>query len=322
MNSIFLETDFGTKKTDDGSIDNSALVKRLKKPHCKIDAVLDTDTYNEIDDQFALSYMVRSENRINIKAIYAAPFHNEKSESPEDGMEKSYNEIMTLLSLLGREDLKSNVFRGSGEYLKNEKEPVHSPAAEHLTKLAMEYTPEKPLYVVAIGAITNVASAILLKPEIIDRIVVVWLGGNAYHWHVNVEFNLTQDIAGARVLFGCGAAVVQLPCMGVVSNFTVSGPELEYHFKGKNRLCDYLVKSVFDEVDTYNPPKTWTRIIWDVTAVAWLMEEPFMSDRLEHSPIPEYGPRYTFDNNRHLIKYVYAIDRDLLMEDLINKLTK
>ena len=91
--------------------------------------------------------------------------------------------------------------------------------AAHLAALALGYTPEKPLYVIAIGAITNVASALLMKPEIKDRIVLIWLGGNAHEWPDNKEFNLFQDVAAARVVFGCGAALVQLPCMGVVSSF-------------------------------------------------------------------------------------------------------
>lgn len=61
----------------------------------------------------------------------------------------------------------------------------------------MEYTPEKPLYVVAIGAITNVASALLMRPEIKDRMVLVWLGGNSLEWPDNKEFNLFQDVAAA-----------------------------------------------------------------------------------------------------------------------------
>ena len=66
-----------------------------------IDAVLDTDTFNEIDDQFALSYLIRATERIRVRGLYAAPFFNEKSVSPKDGMEKSYDEILTLLTLLG-----------------------------------------------------------------------------------------------------------------------------------------------------------------------------------------------------------------------------
>lgn len=321
MNPIFTETGFGTMMKRDESIDNAKLLKRLEKPKGKVDVVIDTDTYNEVDDQFALSYLIKSNDKLNLKAIYAAPFHNEKSDSPKEGMEKSYQEIFTLLKLMERQDLAPIVFRGSEEYLVSETEPVLSDAAKDLAGRAMEYTEDNPLYVVAIGAITNVASALLINPEIRDRMVVVWLGGNAHDWPINVEFNLTQDIAAARIVFGCGVALVQLPCMGVVSAFKVSGPDLEAHFKGKNVLCDYLADTVFHEVEGYAHPSTWTRIIWDVTAVGWLMDEDFMSDRIVHSPIPGYGHRYSFDQNRHFMKYVYSIDRDRLLEDLIKKLT-
>ena len=184
-------------------------------------------------------------------------------------MERSYQEILHLLGLMKRDDLKEVVYRGSTEYLPDETTPVVSPAAEHLCELAMNYTAENPLYVVAIGAITNVASAILMKPEIVDRIVLVWLGGHALNWPHTKEFNMYQDVAGARVVFGCGAPLVQLPCMGVVSAFTISEAELNYWLKGKNALCDYLVQYTIDEV-TYAVGKPWTRVIWDVTAVAWL----------------------------------------------------
>ena len=71
------------KKTWEQNIpDSETLIRRLQKPAGKIDVVLDTDTYNEIDDQFALSYMVKSDDKLNVKAIYAAPFFNEKSVSP------------------------------------------------------------------------------------------------------------------------------------------------------------------------------------------------------------------------------------------------
>ena len=63
--------------------------------------------------------------------------------------------------------------------------------------------------------------------------MVVWLGGHAYHMNDNREFNLSQDIAAARVIFGCGVPVVQLPCIGVVDKLTISQPEIEYWLKGK-----------------------------------------------------------------------------------------
>jgi inosine-uridine nucleoside N-ribohydrolase len=300
--------------------DNFGLLKRLQKPSGPVDVVIDTDTYNEIDDQFALAFLIKLEDRLHLKGIYAAPFYNQNSSSPGDGMERSYNEIFNVLSLMKRDDLKSLVLKGSLNYLPSETEPVDSPAAKALAELAMTYSEDRPLYVIAIGAITNVASALLLKPEIRDRVVIVWLGGHAHHWPDNKEFNLYQDVASARVVFGCGAAVVQLPCMGVVSAFATSGPELEYWLRGKNKLCDYLVDVTTKAAIHDSGISTWTRPIWDVTTVGWFLEGNYMLDRLEHSPIPEYDYHYSFDNRRHFIRYVYHIDRDRLFEALFKKL--
>lgn len=299
-----------------------SLLRRLELPkEGIIDVVLDTDAYNEIDDQFAISYMIRSTERLNVKAIYAAPFYNLHSEGPADGMERSYQEILHLLELADRADLKTVTFRGSDRYLPDENTPVESEAARHLAKLAMEYTPERPLYVLAIGAITNVASAILMEPAIRDRIVLVWLGGNTLDWPKGAdEFNMIQDIAAARVVFS-GIALVHLPCSGVVTEFAISGVELKTFLGGKNALCDYLVQHTFDEVAGYCNDPIWTRVIWDVTAVGYVIGG-LMADRIIHAPIPEYDGYYAFSDNRHLIKYVYKIDRDLLLRDLVKKLTR
>ena len=68
-------------------MDTIQLIKMLEPPTGKVDMVLDTDAYNEIDDQFAISYALRSTDRTDVKAIYAAPFWNGKSTGPLDGME-------------------------------------------------------------------------------------------------------------------------------------------------------------------------------------------------------------------------------------------
>lgn len=295
---------------------------RLNKPEGPVDVVLDTDTYNEIDDQFALSYLIKSEDELRLKAIYAAPFYNNRVRTAEEGMERSYAEIFNVLTLLGREDLKSKVYKGSNCFLKDESTPVVSEAAKHLAELAMNYTEEKPLYVIAIAAITNVASAILINPEIAKRIVVVWLGGQAFEWPDNREFNCYQDVASVRVVFDSNAAIVLLPCRGVVSAFATTKYELEHWLKGKNELCDYLCKVVVEEAEENNRGKYWSKPIWDVCAVAWLLKGNFMLDRLDHAPIAEYDHRWAFSKNRPLIRYIYHIHRDKLMEDLFTKLAK
>lgn len=293
----------------------------LETPQSLVDLVIDTDAYNEIDDQFAISYALCAPDRVRLLALCAAPFKNERSTGPADGMEKSYQEILRLLKLAEK---NVSVYRGSTAYLPDEKTPVVSDAAEALVRLAMEHTTEEPLYVAAIGAITNVASALLLKPEIADRMVVVWLGGNAIDWPDNLEFNVLQDVASARVVFGSGVPLVILPCQGVVTHFTTTGPELEYWLKGRNPLCDYLVQQTVDEVNTYAKGKVWSRVIWDVTTIGWLLNRDgsFMQDKLIPTPIPQYDHHYSQDSRRPLCRYVYMVRRDALFADLFGRLAK
>ena len=298
-------------------------LKNLCVPEGPIDCVLDTDTYNEIDDQYALSLMLKHE-KFNVKALYAAPFHNNNSTSPEDGMEKSYNEILKVLDLMGRHDPDGVVFRGSKTYLPDEKTPVSSPASRFMADLSMHYSPEKPLYIVAIGAITNVASALLLRPEMAKNTVIVWLGGHAHHMPRTDEFNMVQDIAAARVVLASGAPVVQLPCLGVVERFSASRWEMEHWLKGKNALCDYLLKTFVDAGESYGAGTAWSRVIWDVTAVGWLLNDNnrFMASDIRPVRLPDYNSLYEADRPDLPIRYVYQIYRDDLFDDLFRKLAR
>jgi hypothetical protein len=234
-------------------------------------------------------------------------------------MEKSYEELSRLLPLLKREDIPC--YRGSDRYLPSETEPVISPAAKDLAARAQTYSPENPLYVVAIGAITNVASALLLAPEIKENIVVVWLGGHSHEWVNTKEFNMVQDIAAARVVMGCGVPFVQLPCGGVVDHFTLSMVELEHHLGGKNPLCDYLVESVRREIAGYDAGLCASRVIWDVTAVSWLGEDPdrYFKYRTVPAPVPKTDHTWqkTPSPDRPAVAYVTEIHRDALAADLL-----
>lgn len=295
-------------------------IRNLAVPQGRVDVVLDTDAFNEIDDQYAIAYLLKSGDKLNTKAIYAAPFDNRKVSSAEEGMEKSYAEIFNILNFMGEQ---RTVLRGSAAFMQDEKTPVLSDAAQDLAQRANDYSPENPLYVVAIGAITNVASAILLNPKVCENTVVVWLGGHAYHYHDTFEFNMKQDVAAARVVMGSGVPFVQLPCRGVVSEFTLSEPEMNCWFRGKNPLADYLTEITIREMKERAALPMWSKVIWDVTAVAWLLNEDdrFMLSRVITAPLPSYDHLYTVNPNGHFMRYVYSIKKDALMNDLVQKLT-
>ena len=296
------------------------LMKCLEMPEGLHDAVLDTDAYNEVDDQFAIAYMLRSGDRIKTKAIYAAPFFNKNSLSPADGMEKSYHEILKILDLCGRPDLKDVVFRGSEGYLEDETTPRDSNAARHLAALADAYSADNPLYVITIGAITNVASAILMNPSMVEKCVVVWLGGHSHESPHTKEFNMIQDVAAARVVFSSGIPVVQFPCHRVVDRFNVSEPELKEWFIGKNPLSTYLAQNVIDHYKKTDNP-FWTKVIWDVTAVSWLTGK-FYSYEKRPILLPNYDGVYDTEHPGQTAAYIHYIYKDTLMKDLTEKIAE
>jgi len=306
-------------------MDISQYLRNLQPPTGPVDVVLDSDTFNEADDQFAMAYLLLSAPALTVRGLCAAPFLNALVTSPAEGMEKSCGEMHHLLQLMGRTDLERLVRRGSDRYLPDEQTPVVSEAAEFLVQLSRNYTPEKPLYIVAIGAITNVASALLLEPEMKERTVVVWLGGNAHHRNPSPEFNLMQDVTAARVVFGSGVPLVQLPCRGVIDRFHTTGPELEYWLRGKNALCDYLVDHTFDYARRrLDPSGPWSKPLWDVTAVGWLLnrDQQFLEYDIRPRPIPQPGHAYSFDTAQAPMAYAYAVNRDALYADLFRKLTQ
>ncbi|QGY44290.1 nucleoside hydrolase [Maribellus comscasis] len=291
-------------------------LQQLTPPTGKVRMILDTDTYNEVDDQFALAYTYLSKEKIDLQAVYAAPFHNGRSNGPGDGMEKSYQEILRLLKLMGKSP-EGFAFRGSDNYLQDVNQPIRSDAALDLVKKAMASSPDDPLYVVPVGCITNIASAILIEPKIIKNIVVVWLGGNGLNWPHQKEFNLKQDVLAAQVVLNSGVPFVIMPCRPVVSHFHTTIPELKYYLEGKNELSDYLYNIV---VEYSHGKEAWSKVIWDVTAVAWLVNSSWISTNLVHSPVLTDQVTYSVDHGRHFIRMANELNRDAIFRDLFTKI--
>jgi len=227
----------------------------------------------------------------------------------------SYEEILKILNKMDI-DSKDFAFLGSRKYLNSDLTAESSPATKDLIKRAMQHSPENPLYVVPVGAITNIANAILLKPEITRNIVVIWLGGHAHHWPNTREFNMKQDKAAANVVLDSGVPFVQFPCMGVVSEFHTTVPEMEYYLKGRNEISDYLL-SIFK--DYHKDHFAWSKVVWDMTAVAYMINSEWTPSQLVHAPRVSEFDTYSFDNNRHLMRMVYHVNRDDIFKDFFNK---
>ncbi len=284
--------------------------------------LIDTDTYNEVDDQFAVVFAVRSAPRLDVQAIYAAPFHwpgapfhNSRSSSPEDGMERSYDEAERILKLIGRPDIP--VYRGSRAFLGTPARPVASEAAANLVERVM--ASEEPTYVLALGALTNVASALLIEPRIRERMVLVWLGGNPLYWPEATEFNLSQDIPAVRTVLDSGVSFIQIPCLGVASHLATTIAELDQHIAGRTEIGTYLT----DIVREYVPDRFGrSKVIWDISTVAHVLNPSWVQTTLTTSPLISPDARWSRDDRRHPMLTAYWIDRDAVFADLFGKINQ
>ena len=280
----------------------------------KINVILDTDTYNECDDQFALAYLLKSQERFNIEAITVAPYHHDNNISIIEGNEKSYNEIIKICKYLNF-DTTNKVYKGSEDYLQNNYNET-TKAVEKIIEIALK---NEKTYILSIGAITNIAIAILKEPKIIDRIEIIWLGGNSLLQNKNDEFNFRQDIKAVKTIFESNAKLTIIPFKNVASNLITSIYELEHFLKGKNELCDYLCQRFYND-GVHGIQER--RVIWDISVIAYMLNKSwFMSEEISCPRIRE-DSSYELTNNNHKITMINYIDVNKVYTDLFNKLTK
>lgn len=296
-------------------------------PTGKVEIVLDTDAFNEVDDQFALAFAALSTDKISLKAVTAAPFNNQRSTSFADGMAKSHQEIVRILKLL---QLSPELAcRGSDQKLVDSKTPVDSAAARKIIELAHE-TRSGSLYVVGLGAVTNIASALLLDPTIEDRIVVVWIGGHPYDFDDALDFNLKQDVAAAQVLFESDVPLVHIPAGSVAQQLTITLPELADGIAGKSALCDELYQRVAEYrtevtkgVAGDSGEKTWKKIIWDIATISWLID-PERSVQTKVRVRPRLRSDGTWnmrpDSSKNRVRVAVDLDRAYVFKQLFESL--
>lgn len=313
----------------------------LAEPRGRVRAILDTDAANEIDDQFALTWALLSPSRIGVEAIVAEPYSfahlpddvagtsaSRASDlalvGPDEGMERSFQEILRVTSALGISSAIS-VFPGARTYLGAPDEPVDSPGARKIVATALDGGPE-PLYVLAIGCLTNVASALLLEPEIVRRVVVVWTSGypTAVPRSNRPSLNLVQDPAAVRVVLDSGVPLVYLPGFYIGSELRLSLPDVEAYVRNRGAIGDYL-----HHLYTHNPihamrgiddlyGRSW--VIWDMIDVAWVLNPDWVPTELV--AVPDLGDDLGWRRRpgAHRMREAHAVDRDSIFRDFFAKL--
>jgi inosine-uridine nucleoside N-ribohydrolase len=288
----------------------SEIVADIKSDRRK-KVILDTDTYNEIDDQYALAYCYLSD-KIDLLSVNAAPFLNDRSESYADGMEKSYHEAIKTLKLVDPE-FTTPVYRGSVEnLLETGRDFTESEAVDNIIKTVRES--DEIVYVLAIGGITNVTSAIMMAPDIKDNMCVIWLGAHMFGHDDIYEFNLYQDLRASQLLVNSGVPLLLCPAWCVTAVLSANMGHFRDLRSGDNNICEYLYSITEEYYIGAGSPERWTRIIWDIAAPA-ILDRPECADiEIVTAPVFTDDYHYAFDSSRHKMMYLKGLDREIVYE--------
>lgn len=287
----------------------------------KENIILDTDMANEVDDQFALTYLIKSIDKFNLEAITIAPFSKSgyaNTLTIEEGIQKSYQTTLEIMDMLNF-PYKDKVYKGATKYLSDSEET--NEAVDKIIEIANK---NEETTILAIGAITNIALAIKKDSNIINKIKVIWLGGNSFLTKDNCEFNFRQDIKAVQTLFDSGAKLVVIPCRNVASNLTTTIYELRHYIGDKgiigNYLCDIFVKckkqftkSPIDEIGS-------SKTLWDLSVIAYAINKEWFKEEMISCPNISNNGLYELSQNSHKVIFVNDLYRNKIYQDFFMKM--
>src|SRR5690606_25339934 len=213
---------------------------------------------------------------------------------------------------------------GAATAIPDESTPVDSPGARLIISESEAASEDDPLFVAFLGPLTDMASAILLDPEIVHRpVTVIWIGGIDYSGLDSggrIEFNLSNDFAAGNVVLDSGITVWQVP-NNVYRMVSVSYAELDAKVAGAGPLGEYLVRQLKEFNAAHHPVPIESRSLGDSPAIS-LMLYPH-SGNFRVRPAPRFGAEgHHIPGSGHPIMVCESIDTRFLLEDMFAKINK
>lgn len=281
--------------------------------------IIDADTANEVDDLYAITRALL-EPKWNVLGLTSAQFHISPLAS-DTSMLESYQLNKQLIEALG--DQKTPIFKGAGQALTDSKTPQISPSSDFIIAKAhahhADHQDEK-LDVIILGSCTNVASAILQDPDIIDKISVHYIG----FWHDTltnsydkIEFNSGNDTLAVNVLLNTKGLDLQVMTATTCQHLVFDKEVVDQHLSGKEGVGELLLHrwNTYKRWWTKEDPEQRKWIMWDLAIVEALIH-PELSTTKQFMTPPENTERMitihtSIDKNKMEADFWEVVDRHL-----------
>lgn len=282
---------------------------------------LDADTGNEMDDLYAIVRLVK-EPSVDLVGLSSAHFNNAdlltfekwnaydaKTLKPVVESQRINEEILQILQ---RTDIAHPI--GADRQIGwawGQQQYRDSPGARGIIDAAGKLKPGEQLHVLTLGPLTNIASAIMIAPDILPKIKVYCLAARydpkTKVWNKS-EFNVRNDLNAFDYVLdreGLDLTVMTLDAARPLA----FQRENTYQRLDENNKIEQLLENRWREQN----PQDETRIMWDLALV-----EAYLKPELAQIKTVKTPPENT---KRKVYAYVH-LDEKVLAEDFWTVLKK
>lgn len=263
----------------------------------QVRVIIDSDAACETDDQITIAHALLSSS-IEVRGLIGTLFRNLPgfpTKSTDENMQASVQEIHTILRLLGIEGAIP-VKHGAGKPFVDANVPTGSEGADLIIQEALAEDP-RPLFILCLGPITDLAAAYKKEPKIAGRLTAIWIGGGIYP-KGGTEINQDVDRIAANIVMESPIPLWQLPISlyllpryGVAEFAEKIGQQGELGRFLFGRIAEFLSKFSFNLGESF--------ICADTSAMGVLLQRwssPLMGD-FETKPAPSIAADGSYVHN-------------------------
>ena len=294
----------------------------------RIRVLLDTDANNELDDQHAIAYLLFNGGVFDVEGITV---NRTRAGGGVDDHYAEAERVIRLANLHGEVPL----FKGADGSFRDIEGQLDrtdydgAPAVQFIIERAHAADP-RPLVLLPVGKLTNVALALKKDPSIAQKVRVVWLGSN---YPKRGEYNKENDPESlayildettvpfemVTVRYGepSGTDAVRATPAEIRARMPGRGPRVSPPVPGREggahqTFGDYSV-ALFENIELYGDPPS--RALFDMAAVAIVKNPSWATARRIPAPrLAEDGWMERPDNPRTIIVWE-NFDGEAIMRD-------
>ena len=293
----------------------SRVVPELPPVERRMRLLIDTDAGTEIDDLYAIALAVASPERFQIEGFVATHFATKTvgREGP-DSIERSVEAVEAVLQAAGQSG-RYPITRGAHP-MQYFGWPSEGQGVDFIIERAHAGTSSDPLWVVGLGASTNLASAICKDPTISDKVRLVFHCRSAETWpERSVQYNVKGDVTAARTLLESNAPLVWFD---TGTQLCRTFEETAATLAPTGRLGSYLHEFRLRKPYYMLPTKGF----FDMADIAWMLKPELCKDEVVAAPSMDHYLFFDHQKTHGRMKHVYEIENAGTWDLLCRQLTK